>query len=195
MDDISKQILRSDHFVGKLFVAGLLLYSIVGIPFFVGYLARYIQQIRDTGGDYTLPAWNDWLALLMESWELLLIVLAYGLVPMAILAIVSSSIGQSLGIFWALAWLPLSFAAVYVPAIISLAYYRFIENDNIRHAFDLRSMLPMLTATAIALFPSTLLFWGALLVGFPLLGLSAAVAALFYFPHSLKLIDLQIHTF
>jgi hypothetical protein len=182
MDSISKQILRSDHFIGKSVVGGLLIYSLLGIPFFIGYLARYLRQIKDSGGDYTLPAWNHWLALLMESWELLLVILAYGCVPFLIAIGFSSAVDGALGALWTLAWIPVSVVACFAPAAVSLAYYRFMETDNIRSAFDIKFIINALSRVTLLILPNILLFWGALVIGFPILGIAVAIALIFFFP-------------
>ena len=188
MNGISKQILQSDRFFLKALVGALLIYSVIGIPFFIGYVARYLHQ-RSGGGNSELPTWNHWLALLIESWELILAILAYAVFPCGVLGWLALSIDQWFGFLWVLAWLPFTLSLLIAPVFVCLAYYRYLNKGTWDSMFELPLLYRHFVATIDDTLPATVMFWGAMLLGFPVFGFTIAVSAIIYTSFNITAID------
>jgi hypothetical protein len=186
MDSISKQIVRSDRFLPKLLVGALLMYSIVGIPFLLGYLTRFYRQFH-TRSTTILPQWSNWTALLLECWELLLLVLIYALLPIGLLFWLTCSLDAWIGIhlwlpFRGLLWLPLAILAFISAPSVALAFHAHLRNGDLKSCLIWKPMLRTYFEHAEALTAFTLLFWGIVLLGLPLYGITFTFAAVLYIP-------------
>lgn len=187
MNGISKQILQSDRFFLKTLVGALLIYSVIGIPFFIGYMARHLHQ-QSQGRGAELPVWNHWLALLIESWELILAILAYAVFPCGVLGWLALSIDQWFGFLWILVWLPFTLSLLVAPVFVSLAYHRYLDKGTWDSMFELPILYRQFIATIDDTLPATMMFWGAMLLGFPVFGFTIAASAMIYMSFSITAI-------
>ncbi len=197
MNSISKQILRSPQFFPKLVVAALLIYLGIGIPLFIGYLARYLQQYKERG-ELALPQWNHWLALIIESWELLVVMLAYTMLPMGLAYAISHTIGPWFGsIGWislrVLPWIPTMMLFFICPLFTSIAYSRYLKTGNFESVLDFKGIYQDFVRSMEELITLTLLLWGALFIGFPILGFTLAISSVLYFLMVFHTIDHHRH--
>lgn len=188
MNSISKQILQSHQFFLKTLVGTLLVYSIIGIPFFVGYIARYLHQISEKK-EFTLPQWNNWLALLIESWELLLTIFLYAIIPCSLLVLISSSVDQWFGPLWMLSWLPTMLMLFFAPILVCFAYYQYLLKGTFESLFDYKKIFEAFLSTAEIVIPLTLTLWGTLFIGFPVFGFTLAISIILYMPEITNAIE------
>lgn len=198
MDSISKQILRSPLFFPKLLIAALLVYSLVGIPLFIGYLSRFLHQLKNRR-DANLPQWNSWLALLIESWELLVLITIYTVLPILLACWIASIISGWLGwLFWipiwSLPWIPAMLVVWVAPIFSGIAYHRYLIRGSIESAFDIRSIWQTALCNAEQLLILTLVFWGVIFIGFPILGFAIAAGLTLYFPLVFQIVDQQTYS-
>lgn len=162
-------------------VAALLIFSLLGIPFFLGYLARYVKQVR-SNNDLTLPQWNEWIALLVESWELLLLIFAYGLLPILLVWKVSSVWSDWVLYFEFFTWLPTTVVLFISIQLIALAYSEFLDTQKLEAAFNIGRLVELYKHYWSELMIPTITFWGTVFLGFPVFGFSTAIAMTIYFP-------------
>ncbi len=193
MNSISKQILRAPQFFPKLVVASLLIYSLVGIPIFVGYLARFLQQFWDRK-EPALPQWNDWLALVIECWELLVVLLAYAVIPMALSVMIASWIDQWFGSvawipLWTIPWIPVMAICFASPILVSLAYIQYLKNGNFESILNFKNIYQDFLRSKEELFTLTFMLWGVLVIGFPLIGFTIAIGLVLYIPLVINIVD------
>lgn len=187
MNSISKQILQSHQFLWKSLMGGILIFSIIGIPFFIGYMARYLHQIRDHN-NFELPQWNHWLALLIESWELLLAVLIYGVIPGGFFSMMSHSIDGYVGFLWPIIWLPTMLCALISPMLVTISYQQYLTRGTLDSLFDIPQAYQTFLSTVEELIPYTLMLWGAWFIGFPIFGFTISISLIIYIPVTLSAI-------
>ena len=188
MNGISKQILQSDRFFLKTLIGALLIYSGIGIPFYIGYVARYLRQLSEHRS-VELPAWNHWLALLIESWELLLAILAYAVIPCGVIYWITAFVDQWFGFLWVVVWLPFMLSLLAAPIFVSLAYHHYLQRGIWDSIFELPLLYKRFLATIDNTLPTTVMFWGALLIGFPVFGFTIAVTGIIYLSVNISAID------
>jgi hypothetical protein len=188
MNSFSKQILQSNQFFPKILIGALLIYSVIGIPLFIGYVARYLHQLSEQR-EITLPQWNNWLALLIESWELLLILIAYAFLPCTVIYWVSASIDQWFGFLWMLVWLPFMLSILIAPVFVCLAFHQYLQRGTVESIFDIRQLYRRFLVTADDTLPLTVTLWGALLLGFPVFGFTIAISVIMYMSVTINAID------
>lgn len=189
MNSISKQIIQSERFFPKILIGALLIYSIIGIPFFVGYVARYLHQVLEKQ-EIELPQWNNWLALLIESWELLLILVAYAVLPCTVIFWISVSVDQWFGFLWMVAWLPFMLSILLAPVFVCLAFHQYLEKGTVESIFDITQLYRRFLVTVNDTLPFTVTLWGALLLGFPVFGFTVAVSIIIYMSETINAIDI-----
>lgn len=158
--------------------------TIVGIPFFLGYLMRYLHQIKDKR-EYQLPQWNQWIALLVESWELIIITLVYALFPLWITYAFASFIDGWLWIFGTLAWIPFCFFAALCPIVICLAVASLLSTNSFESIFDFKFIYRLFQETVSCTLIPTIILVGFLFLTFPLYGIGWAMGWILYLPVTL----------
>jgi len=193
MNTISKQILHSHQFFPKLLVAAALIFSIIGIPWVIGYLARYLQQIKDRK-DFTLPQWNNWLALLVESWELLVLILLVAVLPITLSVFFAAAIdgwfGSILWIpIWPVAWIPTMMLALGCPLLVALAYHQYLRKSHWDAVLNFKEIWLDFKHSSEELIIVTLMFWGAMLIGFPLIAFTISFGLFIYFPMIIQIVE------
>jgi hypothetical protein len=193
MDSISKQIVRSDRFLPKLLVGSLLMYSVIGIPFLLGFLTRFWRNFH-TRSTIDLPQWSNWTALLMECWELLLLVVVYALLPVGLLLWLTCSLDAWFGVhlwfpFRGLLWLPLAIMAFVSAPLVALAFHVHLRSSDLKSCLIWPPFLRTYLDHAEALTALTLLFWGVVLLGLPIYGIAFTFAATLYVPLVFNVID------
>jgi hypothetical protein len=92
---------------------------------------------------------------------------------------------------WTLPWALATVVALLAPMFTALAYFHYLRKGTIESAFELRTIWLTLTRCSEELIALTLLFWGLLLIGFPILGVAIALGCILYFPLVFQIADLQ----
>jgi hypothetical protein len=188
MHTFAKQIVGGLQFLPKVALGAILIYSLLGIPFFIGYLHRYTVRMLQTR-DFELPQWNQWTAMLLEGWELLVLILSCCVIPLAGSWLLAHGISPHLGWFSPLAWLPFCLLSLICPMLVSGAYHQFLTTGRLVDCLDFKRIKDRILRAGDTLFPATLSLLGFLWVGYPVAGLSLAIALVIYLPLSVLSIE------
>jgi len=177
LETICRSILDDDGFGKKVLIGGVLFYLPVLNLLLLGYFYRYARSIREDS-ELRLPEWNRWQDMVVESLRMLVIVLVFVVAPVLV-AVLLAWLAQvffgalQLDVFAAtLGLIPLSLAALLVPplALAALSRHQVYGDFNCLLKWEriVRAALRIGPAQLVVL----LVFWGLMLVGWPLLGFS-----------------------
>jgi len=174
-----KHIIESDRFLPKVLIMAALFFSILGIPLVLGYIARYVSQVKDKR-EYTLPQWEGWLTFLVESLELIIILLVYALIPILIIHWITGLIAPLFGVLEFVIWLPYCAYLVICPMLSVCAYYVYLEKQTLSAIFHLEDIFKLIKGHFYTLLLPTVALWGLGLLGFPLFGFAIPLGILIY---------------
>ncbi len=174
-----KHIVESERFLPKVLIMAALFFSILGIPLVLGYIARYISQVKDKR-EYTLPQWEGWITLLVESIELIIIILLYNVIPIILVHWLTSLTAPLFGVLEFVMWLPYSVLLLVCPILSVCAYYVYLEKRTLAALFYLQDIWKILQLHSISMLLPTIAFWGFIYLGFPLFGFSIPFGILIY---------------
>lgn len=93
LETICTQIFAEAGAWRKVLIGGLLCLSIIGLPWAFGYIWRYLIQIRQSG-DFTLPAWDDFLKLCIPGLFALGVFLLWFVLPLLIMLLFEAILGS-----------------------------------------------------------------------------------------------------
>ena len=174
-----KHIVESDRFLPKVLIMAALFFSILGIPLVLGYIARYINQVKEKR-EYTLPQWEGWITLLVESIELIILILLYCVIPIMVVHWLTGLIAPLFGILEFLMWLPFSVLMLVCPIVSVCAYYLYLEKQNLGALFYISDIWKLVRLHFMTMWLPTIAFWGIMYLGFPLFGFTIPLGLLFY---------------
>lgn len=98
LEDVFQKIFSDPQWLRKTIIGGLLLLSVLGIPWVFGYFYRYAWQIR-ARGVLTLPEWNAWEKLLVSGCRTLIVAALYVFLPWLVLGAIVMLVVAFLGPF------------------------------------------------------------------------------------------------
>ena len=183
MEKITWRIWESEGIGKALLIGGLLFYIPVINFLLLGYLGCWAAKLVRREG-FDLPEWRDGRSIFQETvkvigpfaaWVLLPCVLA-GLLVWALVGLLGF---LNLDIFAAtVAWLPFAIVAVLSPPAFTVSLIRLYGSGSLRTAFRVPEILhEVLHYLRPSLFP-LFQFYGIIMIGWPLLGFAAFLAAL-----------------
>ena len=139
--------LAGDSALGRIVIGGFLgLLSFLVIPGIVlfGYLVRVLEHTAR--GEETPPAFDDWGGMLVDGLKAFVVTLAYGFLPIALLAVTvgtavvgagsGSSAGSILGGIGVLGALVSLFAMMVIYYLVPAALTNMAVEDSLGAAFD-----------------------------------------------------------
>jgi len=157
----------------KLLIGSLIGFIPVVNILCLGYLYRYVSQIRRTA-DCKLPEWNRWERLALNGLKTLAIVFLFAVVPwLAAWVLALLLLAVSLGLLGIIAWTPVALVLLAAPALTVSALYLYQgSGGNWESLFKLQLIARMAWAHALPLAIPTLLLIGFCTLTAPLWGLA-----------------------
>lgn len=154
-DDAIRYPKRGTDPARTILIGGVLtLLSVLVVPaaLLTGYVVRVVRSVE--AGEEEPPAFDEWGDLLVEGAKGMAVVVAYVLVPAAVLgavvvvgAVVGTRVGTAIALLGALVTLPLLLAAWYVG---SAGFLNFAVTGRLRSAFEFDTLRPVLTSGTFA---------------------------------------------
>jgi hypothetical protein len=183
----AKQIFRSRLFLPKVLLAALCIHTLIGIPVFIAYLHRFMTQVSHRT-EVELPQWNEWLAMMLAGWELMVLMLAAA-IPLVICIVFGFWFDPLLGWFGGLAWLPASVTGLLIPGILAVAYHQVLSTGSLRGLSQTRLLVERWKRSFEPLAAPTLMLAGWLFLGLPLFGLTTAIGLFLYLPFAVHAVE------
>jgi len=81
---------------------------------------------------------------------------------------------------WPLPWIPTMLLYLLCPIWVALGYVQYLKNGTFEAALNFREMMEDFQKSSEEVIVMTVLLWGVLLIGFPVLGFTIAAASLVY---------------
>jgi hypothetical protein len=175
MEKVWRGIVGDPSVARKLLIGGVIFYLPIVNLMLLGYGYRYLRRINRRG-DYTLPSWENWQALLSDSVRAVVPWLLYCKLPLVAAAAVSAllfMLFKFMGLLlfsYTLALLPLALMLVVIPAVCYHAMQATFEMDSWVPLKAWQELVQAGFATTRNNLPLILMYYGVLVVGWPLIG-------------------------
>jgi hypothetical protein len=195
LDQVSKRVFSDSSWLIKCLIGGFLCVIPIANVWSLGVFYRLADQGR-RGEEVHLPEWDDWARLFIEGLQFLLILIVLGILPIAIGVLISVPLQPFLGPLARLSIVP---GLILSAPLTAVGTYAFQRNNNLREAFQIKSLLRMLQASWSALVAPTLAFLGAVAVGWvalpllPFLFFIAGVVVSYFYGATFREIELAAH--
>lgn len=174
IEELSRRIWEDTEFRPKWLIGGLLS-SIPLINLIVlGYFLRYARQVR-RGDGLTLPAWDNWEELLMDSLRMVILILVFVGLPFLVSVFLSWMFQGVLGLFSGLALMPAGWFFLPLGVAFGLLFWmaalmRYLPGQDWSRVFDFAAVWRVAKRLAPRLVVPILTFIGLVAVGAPLAG-------------------------
>ena len=142
--------------------------------FSLGYLLEYAIRLRQSR-KWELPEWRDMEipSLLSNGVRMLLLILAYGGVPIVVGWMASQLVDLlSLGLLGIVSYFPLALSGFLSPFLVLASIHAYLRNGLFSDCWDIRTVLLSAWATWSNLIIPVFAFWGIILLALPLYGLA-----------------------
>lgn len=167
--DIGERIFKGPQAWSKLLIGGLLPWTIIGIPWVFGYFFIYSWQLRRSGNDPVLPAWNNWGNLYRIGLESFLIALVWWFLPLLILCGVAQLLRHISDLLWPIAHIIKMAAIIIGPALYLSALNLYQQQKDWKAIREVQEVLAPLSKNWPSLVVPGLVWLGLLTLGLPLL--------------------------
>ncbi len=139
-EEVFMRLIRQPSFWVKVLIGGLLSFVPIVNIFAFGYLYRFSSSTRRTG-KINLPEWSDWKALFFDGLRFAVVWLAYWLLPIFLISLLTGFLG-SMGL-GAISYLILSITFLISPILFSSALYRLQMRSDFKDLLDLALIIRM----------------------------------------------------
>lgn len=174
IEELSRRIWEDTDFRTKWLIGGLL----ASVPLLniivLGYFLRYARQLRQ-GDGLTLPAWDKWEELLMDSLRMLILKLVFAGIPFVVSLVLSWMLQSVFGIFSGLTFFPVGWLFIPLGAAFGMLFWmaalmRYLPGQDWARVFDFASVWRVSMRLAPKLAVPILALIGLVTVGAPLVG-------------------------
>lgn len=166
-EEVFMRLVRQPGFGLKLLIGGLLSFVPIVNIFAFGYLYRFSRKTRKAG-QVSLPEWSDWRALFLDGLRFGVVWLAYWLLPIVLMSLISGllySIGLS-----AIAYLVTSITVLISPILFSSALYRLQMRSDFKDLLDVPLIVRMTYMEMPRFVIPAFVFLGVFVLSVPLYG-------------------------
>lgn len=193
VNSVISDICKDQTWSQKALLGSILMFIPIVNLFSLGYLSRYAAQVLEEG-ELELPQWDSWGYLFLGGIWFLLVIIAYGILPMLL--------GWLLGMLFAsmtfhvLGWFPffpITIAAAVSPTFVVLGLLS-IRNSQHPKGFllDIQGHMKRIMNCWDKLIVINMAFMGLLLFGLPIYGLTIFLGFIILIPYTaLVLIEVE----
>ena len=179
LEAVCGRLFGHSGWIPKVLWGGALSFIPIINIFSLGYLLEYTIRLRQSR-QWELPEWTDMEipTLFSNGARMLVLMLAYGGIPLLAGWLASELVGfLSFGVLGVVSYFPLVLTAFLCPFLILSSINNYLQSSLFSDCWDLRRIF----ASARSMWPDFILpviaFWGIVLLGLPLYGLSFFVGA------------------
>lgn len=196
LEQVSRRLFSDPTWLIKSII-GAFLIVLPPWVFALGYLYRVAEQGR-RGQSFELPDWDNWRGLFRDGIRMLVIVLAWVVLPIFIGWLVAQPL-QWLPVHWffgPLLYMPMVPGLLFGVPLAAAGLYRFHRREDFRDALHLPTLLRMVVAARGEIVVPTLAFLGFLFVLFPLFPYALFTGGLvifYYFAMTFRQIENKTH--
>ncbi len=167
-EKVFRQLVGQPQFWVKLLIGSGLSFIPFANIFALGYLYRFLVQLRKTG-EIRLPEWSDWAGLLSDGFRFGIVWIVYWVLPLT-LAVILSLMFLSLGLPM-LAYLTISFMFFASSILFCSALYRFQMKPHYKTLLEVGYIVRMSHICFEACVLPMFVFAGILVLVLPLYGI------------------------
>jgi hypothetical protein len=157
--------------------------------FSLGYLLEYAIRLRQSR-QWELPEWRDMgiPSLLSNGVRMLLIILAYGGIPIIVGWLASQLVDfLSFGLLGIVSYVPLALSGFVCPFLVLASINAYLQDGVFSDSWDVRAVLVSARATCSSLIIPVISFWGIVLLALPLYGLAFFIGTWVLLSYSIAL--------
>lgn len=196
LEQVSRRVFSDPTWLIKSIIGAFLLVLPPWV-FTLGYLYRVAEQGR-RGQPLDLPDWDDWGSLFRDGLKMLVIVLAWIVIPIFLGWLIVQALQwvPILRVFGPLLYMPMVPGLVFGFPLAAAALYRFQRREDFRDAVHLAVLLRMIAAARGQIAIPTLAYIGFLFVLFPLFPYALFTGGLiifYYFAMTFRQIEINAH--
>lgn len=174
-ESIFDKISKDERWIQKIIIGVLISFIPILNLLVLGYLYRFGLNIKMQR--IVLPEWNEWRKMLVETVRCLSVIVIYALVPVclgwALSEVLRTMSFNILGFFM---YLPLSFVLLVIPGLTMIALYGLSEEPTVESLFSVKRYWRIYGQCWKRLLVPTFVFFGIVIVGLPLFGISFFIA-------------------